>query len=314
METSTDRPSWPALLTGPAATTPRHSPAAFMLLLMMMTRLKSLPMHSRRFAAACRAVLLARRIQLVSIALCLACLAGCGGRDPFRYVRVSGDVRYRDGQRIECRNLRLSFTPLEPPRDARTHPRPGTATVDVSSGRFTSATTRKTGDGLVRGRHKVALRTTDGSPLPVDVAGPECAAAATTPLEIDTATLPLQIRVPRPTVVAVGGEFVREDGSPLVVSDAVCGFFLPTGDARSRDFREIGTAVVASDTGRFTAVSRGDDAGNGLFAGTYRVTLRAADGQPLPAAVVPETYADPRTTPLTLDTAASPVTFTVSKP
>ena len=42
--------------------------------------------------------------------------------------------------------------------------------------------------------------------------------------------------------------------------------------------------------------------------------LHFADGRPLPAAVVPETYADPRTTPLTLDTAASPVTFTIPKP
>jgi hypothetical protein len=276
-----------------------------------MTRLTFRPTHPSRLAAASRVVLAS---QLIQFAVCLACCAGCGGRDPFRYVRVSGDVRYRDGQRIDCPSLRLSFTPLEPPRDARTHPRPGTATVDVSSGRFTSATTRKTGDGLVRGRHKVALRTTEGGPLPIDVVGPGYAAAATTPLEVDTAALPLQIRVPRPSVVAVRGEFVREDGSPLVVSDAVCGFFLPAVDPRSRDFREIGTAVVAGDTGRFTAVSRGEDAGNGLFVGEYRVTLRAADGQPLPAAVVPETYADPRTTPLTLDTAASPATFTIPKP
>jgi|GEM_PF-1102448 len=273
-----------------------------------MTHLRPQPTHGLRLAAACRVVL------GVQIAMGLVASAGCGPRDPFRYVRVSGDVRHSDGQRIDCQSLRLSFTPLGPPRDPRTHPRPGTATVDVRTGQFTSATTRKTGDGLVRGRHKVALRTTEGGPLPIDVVGPEYATAATTPLEIDTNSLPLQIRVPRPIVVAVRGEFVREDGSPLLVPDAVCGFFVPAADARSRDFREIGTAVVAGDTGRFTAVSRGDDAGNGLFAGTYRVTIRAAGGQPLPATAVPEKYADPRTTPLTIDTAASPVTLTIPKP
>jgi len=261
-----------------------------------------------RSTAACRAVL----GLLASMALVAA--AGCGTRDPFRYVRVEGDVRYRDGQRIDCRSLRLSFTPLAPPRDPRTHPRPGTATVDVRTGRFAAATTRKTGDGLVRGRHKVALRTTDGGPLPVDVVGPEYASAATTTLEVDTGTLPLQIRVPRPTVVAVRGAVVREDGSPLRVPEAVCGFFVPAADARSRDFREIGQAAVDDDTGRFTPVSRGGDAGNGLFLGTYRVTIRAADGQPLPATVVPEKYADPRTTPLTIDTASSPLTLTIPQP
>jgi hypothetical protein len=259
-------------------------------------------------ATVCRGVL------GVQVAMVLVAASGCGARDPFRYVRVSGDVRYRDGQRIDCRSLRLSFTPLEPPRDPRTHPRPGTATVDVRTGQFTAATTRKTGDGLVRGRHKVALRTTDGGPLPIDVVGPEYASAATTTLEVDSGELPLEIRVPRPSIVAVRGAFVREDGSPLLVPDAVCGFFVPTADPRSRDFREIGTATVAGDTGRFSAVSRGDDAGNGLFVGTYRVTIRAADGQPLPATVVPETYADPRTTPLTIDTAASPLTLTIPKP
>lgn len=254
-------------------------------------------------ATACRMVLVA------GVACVLAAAAGCGGRDPFRHARVSGDVRYRDGTLIDCEGLRLSFTPLGPPRDPRTHPRPGTATVDTRTGQFASATTRRTGDGLVRGRHKVALRTTDGGPLPIDVVGQEYAAAATTPVEIDTDVLPLRIRIPRPTVVAVRGAVVRGDGSPLLAPDAVCGFFIPDGAARSRGFREIGSAAIDAQTGEFATVSRGGE--NGLFAGSYRVTIRAADGEPLPATVVPERYADPRTTPLTIDTAAAPLTLAI---
>lgn len=253
-----------------------------------------------------------RAAVLTPLLVALAAAVGCGRSDPFGATRVSGDVRYGDDALLECPGLRLSFYPLRPPRDPRTHPRPGAAVVDVRTGRFTAATTRTPDDGLVRGRHKVTLRGADGLPLPIDVAGAEYADPVRTPLEVDTDDRPFRIRVRRPAVVAVRGGLVYEDGSPVLVPDAVCGFFVPHTDRNLRSFREIGTATVDGGTGRFASVSRAD--GDGLFAGTYRVTIRAADGRPLPATAVPAQYADPRTTPLSIDTASAPLTLTIPRP
>jgi len=252
----------------------------------------------------------ARRCSVAAVALLAAVTIGCGGGDPFRYTRVSGEVRYRDGNPLVVPDLQLAFYPLQEPKDRRTHPRPGSAVADARTGKFTAATTRSPGDGLVRGRHKVTLHTTGRSTLPIDVAGPEYGDPAKTPLEVDTEKLPFQIRVQRPAIVAVHGAVTHENGTPLQLPDAVCGFHV--SKPLSRDFREVGTAAIDAQTGQFSSVSHGD--GNGLFAGSYRVTIRAADGGPLDPTVVPETYADPRTSPLTFDTAASPVTLTLPKP
>lgn len=251
-----------------------------------------------------------RRRAASALAFLMMTTVGCGGGDPFRYTRVSGEVRYRDGNPLVVPDLQLAFYPLQEPKDRRTHPRPGSAVADPRTGKFTAATTRSPGDGLVRGRHKVTLHTTGRSTLPIDVAGPEYGDPATTPLEVDTDKLPFQIRVQRPAIVAVRGAVTHENGMPLKVPGAVCGFHVPK--PLSRDFREVATAALDAQTGAFSSVSHGD--GNGLFAGSYRVTIRGVDGGPLDATAVPETYADPRTSPLTLDTAASPVTLTIPNP
>jgi hypothetical protein len=94
--------------------------------------------------------------------------------------------------------MRLIFESQAPPVDARRYPRPASALIDVSDGSFASATTYRYGDGLIRGKHKCVLDVTPrpgGSKPPV----PEAyLSAATTPLIIDTATVPLEIRVPKP--------------------------------------------------------------------------------------------------------------------
>jgi hypothetical protein len=127
----------------------------------------------------------------------LMCVAGCGNREPYQQVSVSGKITYQDGSLIPVDKLVLTFLPQGEPIDARTHPRPGTASVDTS-GHFDSATTHKANDGLVRGKHKVSLAGVNGKPLPSSIVGPEYCDLANTPLEVDTANTPFDLRVRKP--------------------------------------------------------------------------------------------------------------------
>ena len=72
----------------------------------------------------------------------LSCLAaillvtGCSD-EPFPLVRVEGKITYEDGELIPPDNLMIRFVPLTPPRDERTHPRPGTTFPD-ENGNFST--------------------------------------------------------------------------------------------------------------------------------------------------------------------------------
>jgi hypothetical protein len=137
------------------------------------------------------------RIGLSSI-LMLSSLGGCNDGNPFSQVKVSGHVLYEDGSVIPVDGLKLWFDCQEPPKPGGMSPRVAAAPVNVTDGSFDTATTYRYGDGLVRGKHKVFLDIVpkkDGPPQPVP---PQYTAAATTTLIIDTAQLPLQIRVPKP--------------------------------------------------------------------------------------------------------------------
>jgi hypothetical protein len=123
------------------------------------------------------------------------------GTDPYTYRRVSGDVLYEDGQVIPVRALQLTFVPLAPPINPRLNPRPGFAIVDVKTGAFISATSRKPGDGIVQGTHKVLLSGENRMPLPEDLIPAEYANFKTTPLEVDTKTGTLHLKVKKPEAV-----------------------------------------------------------------------------------------------------------------
>ena len=108
--------------------------------------------------------------------------------------KVSGSVAYDDGSPIPADQIQLRFDSLEEPIDAKTHPRPGMATTGPD-GTFSVVTTNKYGDGLIRGKHKVKVSATtaSGEPLvPVIYNGMD------SPLEVDSADAPFEIRVPRP--------------------------------------------------------------------------------------------------------------------
>ena len=119
-------------------------------------------------------------------------------KDPYSYSRVSGDVLYEDGQVIPSENMSLIFIPVSPPVSPRLYPRPGFARVDPKTGAFSSATSRKPGDGIAKGAHKVLISGDNRQPLPENVVPMEYADFTTTPLEVDTKTSRFNIKVRRP--------------------------------------------------------------------------------------------------------------------
>lgn len=123
-------------------------------------------------------------------------LAGCGPSDPFDYVKVSGKVTYEDGSPIPG-SLEVEFQPLAEAVDPKTHPRPGFATMN-DDGTFDSVTSYKYGDGLVRGRHKVAIRSFGEDLNPTGAVPEEYTNPETSPLEVDTADAPFHLKVPKP--------------------------------------------------------------------------------------------------------------------
>lgn len=128
----------------------------------------------------------------------LVTIAGCGG-EPFKHVQVSGTVKYDDGSLIPAELMELTFQPLAEAVDAKTHPRPGHATVDIQTGTFNRATTHDPGDGLVAGKHKVKITGYDASQQVSKAIPPEYMDISTTPLEFDTANPVWNIVIPRPS-------------------------------------------------------------------------------------------------------------------
>jgi len=140
-----------------------------------------------------------RRVMIFLFGVVIGFLSsGCGTRDPFRYVPVSGVITYEDGTLIPADEMMLLFFPQSAPLNERTHPRPGMAYVDKATGRFEKATSHKLGDGLVRGRHKVTIVNMVRAPFPPEIVPPEYADPATTPLEVDTADAPFHIKIRKP--------------------------------------------------------------------------------------------------------------------
>ena len=122
-------------------------------------------------------------------------IQGCGSGSPFDYVRASGKISYEDGSAIPG-GCRLVFNSVDAAPVANAYPRPGIANVDAQ-GTFAEVTSYKFGDGLVPGKHKVVVQAAnerDGK----SVVPKEYTNADTTPLIVDTADAPFEIKVPRP--------------------------------------------------------------------------------------------------------------------
>ncbi len=134
--------------------------------------------------------------RLLSSLVVVSIFPGCGSPGPFSYVPVEGILTYEDGSSVPKSGIQLKFIALDAPDMENAKPRPAIAHLD-SEGRFDLVTSYKYGDGLVPGRHKVAIlyaKKKDGELLvPRDYTS-----TVKTPLVISTDDLPLQIKVPKP--------------------------------------------------------------------------------------------------------------------
>jgi hypothetical protein len=136
-------------------------------------------------------------LRLLLPGLLLYLLSGCSG-EPFPMTSVSGKVAYEDGSLIPIDLLCVVFVSQSEPVNAKTHPRPATASVDKATGAIHSVTTHKFNDGLVRGKHKVIFGMVGGGVPPASLVPPEYIDSAKTPLEVDTANQPFELKVRRP--------------------------------------------------------------------------------------------------------------------
>ena len=136
-----------------------------------------------------------RRLVLGGLLLAASACAGCGSSGPFDYVPVEGTVTYEDGTALPVDQFLLQFVSQAPAKETA-FPRPATAIVD-GSGAFDAVTSYKYGDGLIPGKHKVAVLDATGTNGQLLVPR-EYTNIATTPLMIDTNDAPLAIKIPQP--------------------------------------------------------------------------------------------------------------------
>ena len=139
-----------------------------------------------------------RMAHATAICVAVACVVGCSGGSPYDLVDVSGKVTYDDGSLIPAGSIMLKFDPEAAALDAKTHPRKGFALVNVADGTFEYATTHKHADGLVAGKHKVLVVAYAAEGKTGDFVPKEYLRPDTTPLEVDTANLPLEIKIKKP--------------------------------------------------------------------------------------------------------------------
>jgi hypothetical protein len=130
--------------------------------------------------------------------LCVTCL-GCGPKSPFDYVKTSGRITYEDGDPIPSGGIRLHFAAQDALSVEGAYPRRANANVN-DKGEFDCVTSYKYGDGLIPGRHKVAVQDATG-PDGKLLVPPEFTSIATTPLVVHTDDAPLEIKVPKPKTV-----------------------------------------------------------------------------------------------------------------
>lgn len=132
-------------------------------------------------------------VSILSIAV-----AGCSGTgSPFQSVPVSGKVTYEDGSPIPVPGMTLYFFCQEPPKE-NMHPRPASVGVG-SDGTFEKVTTYKYADGLVLGKHKVAVVCQEnGKPSAKIPKGYEIPLKTPLMVEVTQSGQFLEIKIPKP--------------------------------------------------------------------------------------------------------------------
>lgn len=137
------------------------------------------------------------RFFVLLIVLAVVSTTGCRKSvSPYEYVAVSGRVTYDDGTPLSTSGCALKFYALDAPALEGMSPRPAQANLDAS-GAFDCITSYKYGDGLIPGRHRVAFfYATDAAGR--SIVPHEYTLPGSSPLIVDTADAPLEIKVPRP--------------------------------------------------------------------------------------------------------------------
>ncbi len=134
------------------------------------------------------------RLASALLAAGLLLTMGCSSDDPFGYVPVSGRVVYDDGTRLPA-TVRVAFVSEAPAVDSKYHPRNAYGFTD-NDGYFKAVTSRKYGDGIVPGKHKVLILLE--APNPTRVVPQIYTDVRTTPLEVDAADAPFEFRIHKP--------------------------------------------------------------------------------------------------------------------
>jgi hypothetical protein len=138
------------------------------------------------------------RVVYIAAVAAVAFAGGCGSDTPWSPIDVTGKVTYEDGSLIPVQSMKLYFAPQTPPQDKKTFPRQGSVGVNVADGSFSHVTTYQYGDGLIPGKHKVIVVAYDGG-RDLSPKVPRIYSSVTsTPLEIDTANLPIEIKIRKP--------------------------------------------------------------------------------------------------------------------
>ena len=125
-------------------------------------------------------------------------VVGCWSGTPYPLVKIEGTITYEDGALIPADGLELRFVSQTPPRDPRGPPKPATVYVNAATGEFSTATTYRHGDGVIRGEHRVMVRATSGDRPRSGLVPDAYGRATTTPLLVDTRDSPLRLTVERP--------------------------------------------------------------------------------------------------------------------
>lgn len=131
-------------------------------------------------------------MRFTLLLLCML-LVGCGSGSPYSYQKARGKITYEDGSALPGGTV-LRFVAQDAPAVPGATPRPALANADAN-GEFDCVTSYKFGDGLIKGKHKVVIEV---SPNAKPVVPKEYTTAATTPLIVDTAESPFELKVPRP--------------------------------------------------------------------------------------------------------------------
>jgi hypothetical protein len=144
--------------------------------------------------------LLVRSIQTGLIVGGLLLVGGCGNRyrPPYEIVSAAGSILYADGTPLPV-PVSVQFWPQMEPVNPKEYPRPATAIVGPD-GKFTSLTTWQFNDGIIPGKHKVQVLSSEGRVLPARILAPEYADNQHTPLliEVKGDGTPVAVTVPKP--------------------------------------------------------------------------------------------------------------------